>query len=330
MQRAIEAAGAYAVVVSPAALQSEWVGKELRHALAVQRRRNHPGLLGRLNPFSRRRGNFPVIPLSLNGTKLGVLEEFFDSEPAYIAVSSAPGGVEAAMNALLVALGKRFPAGAPLPSSQSRQQSQPPDEDMEELVLELTDLDILDRDGIRRARARARLIHEPAAPGKPSVYSAQPWRFTAPLGPIEAGELRWYLEQYALWPSHYFRERAGKVEANLREWGQLLYDAALPPAHTGNVLESWKGIDPAARRRFSVHVDEALLADAEADNPPSSSATPNTTGEAATLLLGLPWELLHDGTAYLFQGAKPARVRRRLPSTEGFRCRWWPRPSVSC
>jgi hypothetical protein len=40
--------------------------------------------------------------------------------------------------------------------------------------------------------------------------------------------------------------------------------------------------------------------------------------EAATLVLGLPWELLHDGKRYLFQGAKPTRARRRLPSTEGF------------
>ena len=38
--------------------------------------------------------------------------------------------------------------------------------------------------------------------------------------------------------------------------------------------------------------------------------------EVATLLLGLPWELLHDGRGYLFQGAKPTRVRRRLPFTE--------------
>ena len=37
--------------------------------------------------------------------------------------------------------------------------------------------------------------------------------------------------------------------------------------------------------------------------------------EAATVLLGLPWELLHDGEGFLFQGAKPTRVRRRLPNT---------------
>ncbi len=47
--------------------------------------------------------------------------------------------------------------------------------------------------------------------------------------------------------------------------------------------------------------------------PPRPRST--TAREAATLLLGLPWELLHDGDGYLFQGAKPTRVRRRLPNT---------------
>jgi len=61
IQKAIEEASAYAVVVSPDALQSKWVGKELRHALALRDQRG--------------KDNFPVIPLSLNGTKLGVLEE---------------------------------------------------------------------------------------------------------------------------------------------------------------------------------------------------------------------------------------------------------------
>ena len=41
-----------------------------------------------------------------------------------------------------------------------------------------------------------------------------------------------------------------------------------------------------------------------------------TAQEAATELLRLPWELLHDGDSFLFQGAKPVRVRRRLPNTK--------------
>lgn len=288
IKKAIDAASAYAVVVSLDALQSNWVGKELRHALKLRKKHGKDW--------------FPVIPLSLNGTKLGVLEEFFGEEPVYIPVSSDAGGVEAAMNAILVAVGKRLPADvAPTP--------QPKAEPLEELVLELTDLKF--QDGVRRASARARLVYEPATPGQPDVFSAQSWRFVAPLGPIEADDLRWYLEGYAVWPSHYFRERARKVEANLVEWGKRLHEAALPMAHTANVMQAWAKISDHAGRRFSVHVDTALMADAP-------EAEVLAAQEAATTLLGLPWELLHDGKAFLFQGARPTRVRRRLPGTEAF------------
>ncbi|MBM4020487.1 MAG: toll/interleukin-1 receptor domain-containing protein, partial [Planctomycetes bacterium] len=290
IQKAIDEASAYAVVVSPDALQSKWVGKELRHALDVQEQRG--------------KDEFPVIPLSLNGTRLGVLEEFFGEEPVYIPVSSDAGGVEAAMNAILVALGQRLPADVPATP-------QPKAEPLEELVLEFTDLKFHGQDGVRRASARARLVYEPATAGQPEVHSVQSWRFVAPLGPIEAEELRWYLEKYAVWPSGIFRDRARKVEENLVRWGRLLHEAALPLAHTANVLQAWAKIGEHAGRRFSVHVDATL----EAGAP---EAEEKIAKEAATLLLGLPWELLHDGKSYLFQGATPTRVRRRLPSTEGF------------
>jgi len=287
IQKAIEDASAYTVVVSPASLQSKWVGKELRHALDVQKQRG--------------RDKFPVIPLSLNDTKLGVLEEFFGEEPLYIPVSSEPGGIVAALNAILVAMGKRLPADVPIAA-------QPKAEPLEELVLELTDLKFHEEEGKRRAPARARLVHEPATPGQREVASAQNWRFVAPLGPIEAEELRWYLEKYAIWPSEYFRDRARKVEESLVQWGQLLHAAAMPVAHTANVMNAWARVDGHAGRRFSVHVDAALEA-----GPPAADM--ETAREAATLLLGLPWELLHDGDGFLFQSAKPTRVRRRLPNT---------------
>ncbi|MFH0980157.1 MAG: TIR domain-containing protein [Planctomycetota bacterium] len=288
IQKAIENASAYAVVVSTAALQSKWVGKELRHALKLQKKRG--------------RDKFPVIPLSLDSTKLGVLEEFFGEESLYIPVSTAAGGIEAALNAILVALGKRLPADiAPT--------AQPETEPLEELVLELTDLKFHEQDGVRRASAHARVVYEPATPGQREVASAQSWRFVAPLGPIEAEELRWYLEKYAVWPSEYFRDRARKVEESLVKWGRLLHEAALPGAHTANVMNAWARIDDHAGRRLSVHVDAAL----EAGAPAADVATAR---EAATLLLGLPWELLHDGDSFLFQGAEPTRVRRRLPNTK--------------
>ena len=42
IQRAIEEATAFAVVVSPDALQSDWVGEELEHALKEQEKRGIP------------------------------------------------------------------------------------------------------------------------------------------------------------------------------------------------------------------------------------------------------------------------------------------------
>jgi TIR domain-containing protein len=92
LQKAIDEASAFAVLVSPAALQSTWVGKELRYALDVQKQRG--------------KDNFPVILLSLDGTSLGVLEGFFSEQPLYIPVSSEAGGLEAAMVAILVAIGE--------------------------------------------------------------------------------------------------------------------------------------------------------------------------------------------------------------------------------
>jgi tetratricopeptide (TPR) repeat protein len=166
---------------------------------------------------------------------------------------------------------------------------------------------------VRRASARARLVYEPATPGQREVASEQSWRFVAPLGPIEAEELRWYLEKYAIWPSEYFRDRARKVEASLVKWGQLLHKAALHGVYTDNVMKVWARIDAHAGRRFSVHVDAAPEAGTAGAGAPEAEV--KAAREAATLLLGLPWELLHDGKGFLFQGAQPVRVRRRLPNT---------------
>jgi tetratricopeptide (TPR) repeat protein len=286
IQAAIEAAAGLAVLVSPAALQSEWVGKELVHGLKVQAERG--------------RDDFPVIPLSLNGTRLGVLQALFKEEPIYISVSSAPGYATAALDAILVALGLRLPTDRPpLP--------QPRPEPVAELVLELSDLGFDEQDGVRRPAARARLVYEPATAGQPEVVSEQMWRLIAPLGPIEAEELGWYLERWPVWPNPLVADRAKQVEANLIAWGQALHGAALPLLPTANVLQAWAGVAAGASRRFSVCVDDSLLLG-------SSEAENAAAQEAATALLALPWELLHNGEGFLFQGGRPTRVRRRLPN----------------
>ena len=286
IQAAIEASAGLAVLVSPAALQSEWVGKELVHGLKVQAERG--------------RDVFPVIPLSLNGTRLGVLQALFKEEPTYIPVSSAPGGATAALDAILVALGHRLPTDRP-------PLLQPRPEPVAELVLELSDLGFHEQNGVRRPAARARLVYEPAIAGQPVVVSEQMWRLIAPLGPIEAEELGWYLERWPVWPNPLVADRARQVEANLIAWGQALHAAALPLQPTANVLQAWAGVEAGASRRFSVSVDDSLLLG-------SSEAEQNLAQEAATALLALPWELLHNGDGFLFQGGRPSRVRRRLPN----------------
>ena len=283
---AIEAAAGLAVLVSPESLQSRWVGKEVQYGIQIQGQRG--------------RDQFPVIPLSLNGTRLGVLEGLFEEEPTYIPVSSGAGGATAALHDLLVALGLRLPTDRPpVP--------QPRPEPVAELVLELSDLGFQEQDGVRRPAARARLVYEPASAGQPEVVSEQMWRLIAPLGPIEAEELGWYLERWPVWPNPLVADRAKRVEANLIAWGQALHGAALPLQPTANVLQAWAGVEAGASRRFSVSVDDSLLLG-------SSEAENATAQEAATALLALPWELLHNGAGFLFQGGRPTRVRRRLPN----------------
>jgi hypothetical protein len=106
IQKAIDDAEACAVVVSPSGLQSSRVGRELRHALDVQKRRGKDA--------------YPVIPLSLDGTKLGVLEVISGEPPIYVPLRSAAGGGEAALDATLVAL-----AIATRPMSRRRRSPRP-------------------------------------------------------------------------------------------------------------------------------------------------------------------------------------------------------------
>jgi tetratricopeptide (TPR) repeat protein len=286
IQAAIEASAGLAVLVSPDALQSDWVARELKYALELQAERG--------------RAAFPVLLLALNGTKPASLAGYFDETPAYIPVNSAPGGATAALHDILVAIGLRLPTDRPpLP--------QPRPEPVAELVLELSDLGFDEQDGVRRPAARARLVYEPAIPGQPNVASEQRWRLIAPLGPIEAEELRWYLERWPVWPNPLVADRARQLEANLIAWGQALHSVALPLQPTANVLQAWAGVAAGASRRFSVSVDDSLLLGA-------SEAEMHLAQEAATALLALPWELLHNGEGFLFQGARPSRVRRRLPN----------------
>ena len=292
IQQAISEARAVLVVVSQHSLNSEWVHDEVDYARRVQRKRG-------LEPF-------PIIPLLLPGITPAALRSFFPRKaiPLAVNIKEGPGGLEAAMTGLLTALGERLPTEAgPHEAVTARP--------VAELLLKLTDPHIIEEAGTRRAAAEAQLIYSPADRGERDVESDR-FLFKAPLGPIEAEELRWYLEKYNLWPiGKVYEERAAKVEGSLPVWGQLLYQAVAGKQGVQEALLPWAALPKEVDRRFSIFVDPRLLAG-------SSEEQQAEAGEAATLLLGLPWELLHDGRSYLFRGARPVLVRRRLPSQRYF------------
>lgn len=131
--------------------------------------------------------------------------------------------------------------------------------------------------------------------------------FKAPLGPIELNEIRWYLEDYALWPTGVFEDRAQRLEGHLPQWGKELYEAALGAEQAQAALNASLGAATGVERRLSVFVDGRLPAG-------SAEEDEEAAREAASTLLALPWELLRDADGYLFKGKLGVRVRRRLPS----------------
>lgn len=285
IQNALAEARKVIVVLSPKTINSPWVRREIQQAIQVEKQRKDDG--------------YRVIPLLLPGVQPSALQLWFDEEPVGVKVELKSDGVHEAMPEILAALGERLPTDS---QSMPKAVSQP----LEELVLELIDPRIEMIDGKRRAKATATVIYEPADPGSRAVESTR-FTFTAPLGPIETSELSWYLEKYYLWPVGLFKDRADLVEAKLPEWGHDLYQAALASDSVREILASWQNTPDGAARCFSIVIDSAMPEGASKDQ----QATAN---EAASELLSLPWELLHDGRGYLFQGARATRVRRRLPN----------------
>ena len=281
----IEQARQVLVVLSPRTINSPWVRREIRQALQVQK--------------SRQADGYRVIPLLLPGVETSALDLWFEEEPVAVPVQLTAAGLSAALPAILAALGERLPDD-PQPVQEVTVQP------VEDLLLELRDPHIQTTEGKRRVVATATLVYDPADPAARRVESRR-FTFTAPLGPIEADELRWYLESYYLWPTGVFKARAERIEAQLPHWGQDLYHAVVATKHAQEALHAWQHAAAEVERRFSVLVDSDL--------PDGSSLEAQAAAkEAATGLLALPWELLHDGRSYLFQGQHAARVCRRLPN----------------
>ncbi|HJU54735.1 MAG TPA: TIR domain-containing protein, partial [Pyrinomonadaceae bacterium] len=283
IEEAITGARQVLVVISPQTVNSPWVRREIKRALDVEQQRGGEG--------------YKVIPLLLPGIEFSALSFWFDDEPVGARAGIEVGELGEALPGILAALGARSPDGA-----RSIQESPP--RLVAELKLRLKDARFEQiAEGVRRVTATAQLSYDPADASRSAAESGE-FKFTAPRGQIEAEDLRWYLESYYLWPVGVFIERARRIEAQLPLWGRDLYEAATADKSAQKLLADWHQADEGIERRFSIIVDGRT--------PEAVGKEEAASDEAASALLSLPWELLHDGRSYLFHGKHPVRVRRCL------------------
>ncbi len=286
IEEAIEDARSFIAVLSPNVINSPWVKKEIGKALEVEKARED---------------GYRVIPLLLPGVAPVALGFWFDDEPVGVRVELDIDSLDEALPQILAALGEQLP-------EDREPEPELPAQPVDELVLRLQDPKIETLDGKVRATATATLIYEPAAAGARRVESAR-YKFVAPLGAIEYEEIRWYIEEFFRWPVGVFRDRAGRTEAQFPAWGQALFEAATRAGAAQTALNAWQNARGEAERRFSIWVDDDLPEGA----PDADKAA---AAQAASGLMALPWEMLHDGDGFLFRGKSPVRVRRRLPNRE--------------
>lgn len=296
-------------VGSAEATGSHWVKRELRYARQQGKR---------------------IIPLILPNSSTAQLCEILElPQPASnddlqdwppeiigICLPAGVGGLEAALPTLLDALEGRG-GGSQVDPGQAH--SAVP---LADLVLHLRAARfemVKNPQGaeVRRPAATASLAYYPPGATEPAAESPE-FPLVAPLGRIEAADLRFYLERYFLTPYGNFAERAHGIEARLPEWGQDLWetlpeiDPATPVAQ--HPVKAWKAVAATSDRRFTVQAPPAR--DLRRSATEEEKAAHRTELEAVTELLALPWELLHDGRGYLFHDGIGVRVRRSLPGGE--------------
>ncbi|MCX6926198.1 MAG: toll/interleukin-1 receptor domain-containing protein [Verrucomicrobia bacterium] len=222
VQKAIEQAPQFLVVLGPKTANSPWVQEEVQHARKVA---------------ESRKDGYKLIPLMLPGVEPAALKLWFGEEPIGIKLTDGPGRIQKALPEIFAALGRALPDDPQPPQTIDATP-------VADLILELSEPAIVETNGARRATAKAVLIYDPPEPNSEAVRS-RPFVFTAPLGVIEAGELAWYLEGYPRWPATegVFADRAKAVVDALPKWGKLLYGAAITPALTHdagrNAFSAW-------------------------------------------------------------------------------------------
>ncbi len=221
IEQAIDDACFLLAVISQNTVNSKWVTQEINYALAKEQQDS----------------GFKVIPLLLKDITTDALDTWFEEEPVAISLDEQqPGALLEILPQILAALGIEDPH--PL-----EKLTVLPDQPLEDLILELEEPEInTTADKRQQFTAKAKLIYEPADAGKGQTRSEK-FRFIAPLGAIELDELRWYLEQYHIWPAGEFKKRAENIAKMQPDWGQALYQAALANESAKKLDNLWRAAD---------------------------------------------------------------------------------------
>src|SRR6185369_4477004 len=167
----------------------------------------------------------------------------------------------------------------------------------DELVLELADTKLawLGDECYVEAAATLKFFN-----GNESLTRSNPSLLSIPLKSIDTRELSWYLERYAQWPTGSFRKRAQAIEQFLPVWGQMLLKSITADETASRLFRDWH--TNTGRLRFTVQVNM------------NESAGLDHGSLSAAKLLGLPWELLHDGRNFILHGKYAVVLRRQIGS----------------
>jgi len=285
LKEKVQGARAFVVVLSPAAVSSKRVRQEIEWALAAE------------DLATETRGHFRFLPVFTGGIT-----------HAFLAWLGRPEvlGIDANGRVLVDVAGEIAQALGVLPVDARPRPAPPPLAPIAELTLDFSDLTVEVRDDKERVRGHVRVEYQPPTGprGAAAIHD-----FESPLGPIEVGELRWYVETWPGWSFGTERlRRATEVEEALPRWGRELFDAALAKAQTP--VEDFER--ETGERRIVVQVPTpADVEDSAIDD--AERARRMAANGAAARLLALPWELLRGRRGFLFEGAHPIRVVRRLP-----------------
>lgn len=155
---------------------------------------------------------------------------------------------------------------------------------------------IIREDNTERVAADVQMVYELDSI---SVAASEAVTFVAPIGLLEAEDIKWYLESYYIWPVGLFKDRAERIEHNFSQWGGQLLESLTAHSSTQAIFQQWSQASEGHEPVLSLQV------------LPEEMPESNT---AASRLLGLPWELLHYQQQYLVDHQPPIRIRRNLPN----------------